>query len=136
MPPPALLAALQAERNRSAPNASSEEAVATLICLARGLERRRPSRLIRATRIILGQRRLLGGSKEGAIVVTETVKETGDELVMLSEPGDGVQMASEGAPVQASVTVPAKPSTGINWRLNVALCPADTVAEVELPLAG
>ena len=135
-PPPLLVAALHAARDTSATSAISEGAVAALIRSVRRRQRKKLIKLISARMIMPGPRRPPGDKREGAVVVTVMVKRTAEEVFTLSEPGDGVQIASAGAPAQARLTAPAKPFIGINCKLNVAVCPAETVADVEPPLAG
>ena len=54
----------------------------------------------------------------------------------LIEAGDAEQDAEAGAPEQANVTAPVNPLTGVSCRLNVAACPATTVADVDEPPAA
>ncbi len=53
------------------------------------------------------------GRPLAAVVVTLMVLEAVAELEMVSEAGFGVHVASEGAPVQVSFTVPLKPFEGV-----------------------
>ena len=69
------------------------------------------------------------------IVATLTVKETG-EFANISVDGFVEHVEFAGAPVQVRVTAPANPFTGLISRLNVAVCPALNVADVELPGAA
>ena len=45
-------------------------------------------------------------------------------------------MAAAGAPAQAKEALPANPGPGVNNNLNMAVCPAETVTEVEPGAAG
>jgi len=71
-----------------------------------------------------------GTMSDAAVVVTFIANAEGDPLGVTA-PGEGVQTAKEGAPVQVSATVPANPFSGEICRLYVAVLPAVTVAEVE-----
>jgi len=46
------------------------------------------------------------------------------------------QVAAFGAPAHPKAALPVKPVPGTSCRLNVAVCPADTVAEFEPGAAG
>jgi len=76
-----------------------------------------------------------GARIDGAVVVTFTANADAVFPFGVAEPGDGVQLASDGAPVQLSVAVPLNPLTGVTCRLYVAVCPAVTVAVFEPPVA-
>ena len=69
---------------------------------------------------------------EGAVVVTETENDPG----MVTDVALGVQVASDGAPVQARLADPVRPSGELRLRLYVAVPPAVTVCEVEEPEAA
>ena len=68
--------------------------------------------------------------------MTVTANGAAEAPLMLADEGDVVHVALAGAPEQVSLTVPVNPASGFNCRVNVALCPAVTVAEVETPFAG
>jgi hypothetical protein len=55
------------------------------------------------------------------------------ELAAVAEFGETVQFASEGAPVQAKLTVPANPPSPTKLREYVADWPGAAVADVEEP---
>src|SRR5215467_6361631 len=64
----------------------------------------------------------LGGSsrgiiQEGAVVVTVAVNVAGLPPFGIAEAGESVQTASDGAPVQVSVTVPLNPLMGVTCKL-------------------
>lgn len=69
------------------------------------------------------------------MVATLTVKDTG-AFASISVNGFVEHVEFAGAPVHVSVTVPVNPFTGLISRLNVAVCPALNVADVELPGAA
>ena len=76
------------------------------------------------------------GTTEGAVVATVAVNADATVPFGVTEAGEAVQSAKDGAPLQLSATVPLKPLTGETCRLYVAICPAVTVAEVEPPVAA
>jgi hypothetical protein len=72
---------------------------------------------------------------EGAVVVTVTVTLVA-ELPAVTGFGETVQAASEGAPVQAKLTLWLNPPSPPRLKVYVADCPGATVAEVEEPDAA
>jgi len=72
-----------------------------------------------------------GGATElRAVVFTATVAVADVVPVSVTMPGVTLQVAPEGAPVQAKVTVPAKPcDPGVIVRVLVPDCPAVSVSE-------
>ncbi len=67
------------------------------------------------------------------VVATVTTNGTGTPLATLICAGE-VQLAAVGAPAHVEDTLPLNP--GVSCRLNVAVCPAVTVAERLPPVAG
>ena len=72
---------------------------------------------------------------DGAVVVTFAANGDPAFPFGVTEATEGVQVASDGAPLQLSVTVPLNPLTGVTCRLYAAGCPAVTVAVFEPPAA-
>jgi hypothetical protein len=68
--------------------------------------------------------------------VTVMLNATVDAALTFTDETEGVQIACAGAPLQDMLTEPLKPFTGFTCRLKVAVCPADTVAEVDAPFAA
>lgn len=58
-----------------------------------------------------------GRTMEGAVVVTFTVNCVAVFPFRVTDGDEGVQVASEGAPVQLMVTVALNPFAGVTWRL-------------------
>ena len=56
-----------------------------------------------------GERRRLGGTRVGAVVVTVTVTETDPDALGVADEGLTEQVASEGAPVQVKLMLWFKP---------------------------
>jgi hypothetical protein len=88
-------------------------------------------------------KRLTGGPVSGrgnvrlaAVVVTATVTRAELDPLSVTEVGETEQLASEGAPVHAKVTVPLGPPSGEMLKLYVAVLPADTAMLVEEPEAA
>jgi hypothetical protein len=67
---------------------------------------------------------------EGAIVVTVTVKAADEDPFSTTDVGATVQTANAGAPAHPSATVPVKPFNEETCKLQVAVCPSVTVADV------
>lgn len=72
---------------------------------------------------------------DGAVVLTVAVKGAAAPFGV-AEFDDNEHVASDGAPVQLSATVPLNPLIGVTCKLYVAGFPAFTVAVVEPPLAA
>jgi hypothetical protein len=72
---------------------------------------------------------------DGAVVVTFTANVDAALPFGVTEGTDGVQVDSDGAPEQLSVTAPLNPLIGVTCRLYAAGCPAGTVAVFEAPAA-
>lgn len=64
-----------------------------------------------------GRKRRRGETSDAAVVVTEMVVEELPDPFKLSEAGLALQVASEGAPLQVTLTVPASPPAGATLRL-------------------
>jgi hypothetical protein len=79
-----------------------------------------------------GRGRERGALTEAAAVVTLTVIFVA-KLPGVAGLGEIVQLASEGAPVQAKLTVSLNPPSPARLKVYVADCPGATVAEVEEP---
>src|SRR5215472_2150499 len=76
-----------------------------------------------------------GGTMEGAVVVADTLNAEATVPFGVIEPDEGVQVDSEGAPVQVIATAALNPPAGVTCRLYVAVPPAVTEAVAEPPLA-
>lgn len=76
-----------------------------------------------------GRGRERGALAEGAVVVTVTVTLVADPPAVTGF-GEAVQVASEGAPVQAKFTLWLNPSSPVTLKVYVAVCPGATVVEV------
>ena len=63
------------------------------------------------------RKRVSSNIQEGAVVVTVAVNVAGLLPFGVAEAGESVQTASEGAPVQVSVTVPLNPLMGVTCKL-------------------
>ena len=73
-----------------------------------------------------------GTVTEGVVAVTVAVNADATVPFGVTEAGEAIQSAKEGAPLRLSVTVPLKPLTGVVGRRLAAV----RVAEVEPPLAA
>jgi hypothetical protein len=79
-----------------------------------------------------GSGRERGALTEGAVVVTVMVTFVA-EVPAVTGFGETVQVASEGAPVQAKLTVWLNPPSPATLKVYVADCPGAAVADVEEP---
>jgi len=65
---------------------------------------------------LLGMRHGIGGTAEAAVVLTVTLKGTG-EFALTDTGFGGLHVAWAGAPEHVKPTVPVKPPVGLIWRL-------------------
>lgn len=84
------------------------------------------------SRINGGNRRPGTRNATGCVVLQDTVT----VVPRLAGLGDAVQVDSDGAPVMFKLTDPVNPPRLARFKLNDAVCPCATVADVEEPAAG
>lgn len=145
LPHPPAAAPTMASNNTGTANAGLAAQARASVCLHRR-SHSKISSICRTPKIgkrfegALGQEEGAGGiSIPLAMVLTLIATTVGPACVTGTVEGGPVHVALAGAPVQVKVTMSwsvAAPPTSESWREYMAVCPAFTVAEVELPIAA